>query len=73
MNFPIPRRFPVSNYGTTKKILEKNIPDLLAVAADQTLTLVCDILDDAVRFSQTPDKDHQEPDDYSHIWRSANC
>ena len=54
------------HYG---KILEKNIPDLVAVAADQTLTLLCNLLDDAVRFSQTADKD-QEPDDYSYIWRS---
>jgi hypothetical protein len=65
-----PKALPYFEPWHYQKILEKNIPDLVAVAADQTLTLLCDFLDDAVRFSQTPDKD-QEPDDYSYIWRSA--
>lgn len=52
-----------------KKILEKNIPDLME-AAEKTLTLLCDLLEDAVRFSQRPNE-RQDPDDFSYIWRRA--
>jgi Tn3 transposase DDE domain len=42
----------------------------LAAAPMQTLTLLCDLLDQAIRLSQRDDKEG-EPDDYSYIWRPA--
>jgi hypothetical protein len=66
--FPTPQPFfDLWSYG---QILEKNVPDLVAAAADKTLKLLCDLLDAAVRLSQRSDEG-QGPDDLSYIWRSA--
>lgn len=55
------------NYG---QILESEIPKLVAAAPMPTLTLLCDLLDQAIRLSQRDDKE-RDPDDYSYIWRPA--
>jgi hypothetical protein len=65
-----PKALPYFEPWHYQKILEKNIPDLLAVAADETLALLCDLLDDAVRFSQRADN-RNDPDDFSYTWRTA--
>ena len=65
-----PKALPYFESWHYRKILEKNIPHLVAVAADKALTLLCDLLDDAVRSSQSADQ-RRDPDDFSYIWRSA--
>jgi hypothetical protein len=66
--FPEPQPIVRSwNYG---RILDGEIPKLVAVAPVLTLALLCDLLDDAMRLSQRDDNE-QEPDDYSNIWRPA--
>ncbi len=66
--FPEPQPlFDLWDYG---KILNRDIPNLVAAAEAPALKLLCDLLDDAVRLSQRADEG-QGPDDYSYIWRPA--
>jgi len=53
-----------------EQILEKNIPDLVAVAGERALLLLCDLLDSAVTFRRSSDEDNNT-EDYSYIWRAA--
>jgi len=65
---PEPRaRFDVWEY---KEILEKNMPEVVAAAGEKALTLLCDLLDSAIRLSQRNEKD-TGLEDYSYIWRPA--
>ena len=63
---PIPL-FDVWEY---EQILSKNVPDLLNVAGERTLNLLCGLLDTAILLS-----DHQSaerrPQDLSYVWRAA--
>lgn len=60
-------RFNVWDY---QEVLEKNVPELVSVAGEKALTLLCDLLDSAIRLSQRSEED-TGPEDYSYIWRSA--
>jgi hypothetical protein len=53
-----------------KAILEKNVPELVSVVGEKALSLLCDLLDSAVRLSRHSEED-TGPEDYSYIWRSA--
>lgn len=52
-----------------EQILVKHIPDLVKVARERALTLVCDLLYDAISISI--DKKDDKKSDYSYIWRPA--
>lgn len=52
-----------------EQILVKHIPDLVKVARERALTLVCDLLYDAISISL--DKKDDKKSDYSYIWRPA--
>ncbi len=60
-------RFDAWHY---ERILEKNLPDLVAAAKVRALTLVCDLLQTAVQLSRERG-DEAEGEDYSYIWRGA--
>jgi hypothetical protein len=65
---PEPRaRFDAWDY---QEILEKHMPELVAAAGEKALTLLCDLLDSAIRFSRRSEED-TGPEDYSFIWRPA--
>ena len=52
-----------------EQILEKNIPDLVKTAGFKALSLLCDLLEEAITLSgRTEDVG---PEDYSYIWRGA--
>jgi hypothetical protein len=51
-----------------KQILQKNIPDLIAAAGEQALTLLFDLLESAIDLSRRREDD-EGPEDYSYIWR----
>lgn len=65
---PMPRTRPdLWNY---EQILSKYIPDVVRSAGIEALSLLCDLLSDAIRFSlREPDK--SAPSDLSHVWRPA--
>lgn len=52
-----------------EQILKKNVPDLVRAAGLDTLKLICELLEDALRQSRR--REVQGPEDYSHIWRPA--
>lgn len=63
---PQPRpRFEAWDY---ERILERNIPDLVNVAGEDTLVWLCDLLETAIRLSRRR-ADDEGPEDYSYIWR----
>ncbi len=66
--FPEPQ--PLFALWDYEQVLQKIVPDLVAAAEERALTLLCDLLDEAVRLSRRGDE-NQEPEDYSYIWRSA--
>lgn len=57
------------NMWEYERILNENIPDLVSAAGSRTLTLLCDLLEDALRLSKRDKKIGSE--DYSFIWRPA--
>jgi hypothetical protein len=65
-----PEPQPLFHSWHYEKILETAFPKLVAVAPAESLTILCDLLDEAVRLSQRDDEE-QESDDYSYIWRPA--
>lgn len=52
------------------QILKKYVPDLVTAAGMYALTLLCDLLEDAVRLSERH-KGDEGPEDQSYIWRPA--
>lgn len=65
---PEPRaRFDTWYY---EQILKKYIPDLVTAADVDALTLLCGLLEDAIRFSRRH-KEDDGPEDYSYIRRPA--
>lgn len=60
-------RFDIWDY---EEILKNHMPDLVNAAGARALTLLCDLLDDAVRLSRRP-RQRKGPEDYSYIWRRA--
>jgi len=63
---PEPRaRFDTWGY---EQILNKHIPDLVPSAGLDALMLLCELLEDAVRFSRRR-KGDEGPEDYSYMWR----
>lgn len=65
-----PEPQPLFHSWHYEKILEKDIPKLVQVAPADTLTLLCDLLDEAVRLSERDDQEGR-PFDGSYIWRPA--
>jgi hypothetical protein len=64
---PKPRvQFDIWRY---KEIVEKYVPDLVDVAGEKALTLLCDLLETAIRLSRLHEENEEV--DYSHIWRPA--
>jgi len=61
---------PFYDLWTYEQIIVINVPDLVAAAGEPALTLLCSLLDDAVRLSRRGDE-VPEPEDYSYIWRPA--
>jgi hypothetical protein len=59
-------RFDAWDY---ERILIENVPDLVDVADIRALTLLCEVLDAAIRLSER--KRPEGPEDYSWIWRPA--
>lgn len=53
-----------------EEILKKNVPDLVTAADARGIELLCDLLEAAVRYSQS-DGAKGAPWDYSWIWRPA--
>ncbi|MGA2608706.1 MAG: hypothetical protein ABSH01_14775 [Terriglobia bacterium] len=53
-----------------EQILSNNIPELVEVAPQQTLNLLCDLLDRAVLLSDRRGAERR-PEDLSYIWRPA--
>jgi hypothetical protein len=60
-------RFDSWEYG---EILKSRVPALVSTAGDRALSLLADLLDLAVDFSQRQDKSTR-PMDHSYIWRPA--
>lgn len=52
-----------------QRILARNIPDLITVSWRDTLTWLCDLLDESI-LSLSPDS-KKGPEDFSYIWRRA--
>lgn len=68
---PLPRaRFDLYEY---EQILKTNVPDLVATSGDRGLTLLCDLLDEAICLShrRTEKEEPEESEDFSYIWRRA--
>ncbi len=66
--FPEPRaRFDLWHYA---QILRDHVPDLVSVAQADTLLLLCDLLQAAIRLSRPP-QEPEGPGDYSYLWRPA--
>lgn len=65
-----PTALPLFEFWTYEQIILKNVPDLVAAARRPALTLLCDLLDDAVRISRRGDE-VQGTEDYSYIWYRA--
>ena len=70
---PKPRtRFDEWHYN---KILQKNIPDLVVVAEEEALLLLCSLLQDALRLSYSLSQEREEVEliweDCSYIWRAS--
>lgn len=53
-----------------ERILRESIPDLREVAPEETLALLCDLLEEAVRLSQRSGQ-QERPEDSSFVWRPA--
>jgi hypothetical protein len=51
-----------------EKILEENVPDFVGAAGEQALSILCNVLTEAIRISGHGD---DGPEDYSWIWRPA--
>jgi hypothetical protein len=49
-------------------ILKKNMPSLVAVAREQALRLLCELLESAITLSQRQSETERQ-EDYSYIWR----
>lgn len=60
-------RFDLWEY---EQILNKNIPDLIDAAGEQTIGLLCDLLDRAILLSDRHGAERR-PEDLSRIWRPA--
>lgn len=54
-----------------EEILKKKIPKLWKVDGIRTIQLLCDLLNQAVFLSQEDEKERQNYEDYSYIWRPA--
>ncbi|MFI5394326.1 MAG: hypothetical protein ACHQ9S_02235 [Candidatus Binatia bacterium] len=54
-----------------QEILEKNLPDLVRIAPEPGLKLLCELLDVAVRSSFRKEAQHEPPEDISTAWRHA--
>lgn len=68
---PAPEVKPRFDEWHYNHILERNIPDLVAVAGEKTLMLLCGLLQDTLAISRSS---QNQPDtliweDYSYIWR----
>lgn len=63
---------PQARFGTWyyKRILEKNVPDLVSAARENALTLLCDLLESAIHVSRSGEMD-KGIEDYSYLWRPA--
>jgi hypothetical protein len=68
--FVFPEPYALFDSWNYEKVLENDIPNLVAAAPLATLTLLCNLLDEAIDLSQR-DETEREPDDYSYIWRPA--
>ncbi len=53
-----------------EQILKKHIPELVRVAGERALSLLCDLLEDAIRQSRRLEEG-AAPEDFSYIWRPA--
>ncbi len=53
-----------------EQILNKNVPDLVDAAGEQTIRLLCDLLDRAILLSDRRGAERR-PEDLSRIWRPA--
>jgi hypothetical protein len=60
-------RFDAWEYG---EIVRKNVPPVVEKAGEQALSVLCDLLEDAVRLSMTPGE-KPTANDISHAWRPA--
>jgi hypothetical protein len=60
-------RFDLWEY---EQILSKNVPDLVDAAGEQTMGLLCDLLDRAIILSDRRGAERR-PEDLSRIWRPA--
>jgi hypothetical protein len=60
-------RFDLWEY---EQILNKNVPDIVDAAGEQTMGLLCDLLDRAVLLSDRRGAERR-PEDLSRIWRPA--
>jgi hypothetical protein len=61
---------PQTNFDVLyyQQILQEHVPELVRASGRDTLNLLCDLLQGAVRFSRTSGDD-TDPKDYSYIWR----
>ncbi len=65
---PGPRaRFDIWQYG---EILKKNIPKVIEEAKGEAHSMLCDLLQDALRLSRSP-TGKRGPEDFSQAWRPA--
>src|SRR6266571_617908 len=53
-----------------EELLKKHIPDLISVAGEKALLMLCEVLDATIRFSRSREKG-EGSEDYSYIWRPA--
>lgn len=53
-----------------ERVLERNVPDLVAASADRSLALLCNLLSKAIAYSRRRGEE-RHPHDYSQIWRPA--
>ena len=65
-----PEAQPYFDLWNYQHVVQKNIPDLVEVAGEPALTLLCDVLESAVKLSRRGDE-VGEPEDHSYIWRPS--
>lgn len=53
-----------------EQIIKEDFPKLLKAGGVKAFTLLCDLLESAIRLSRRGNGD-KDPEDYSHIWRPA--
>jgi len=67
---PLPRPRPRFSSWDYESALQSFVNDVVPVARQSAVSLLCELLSDSIRLSHHP-TENEEREDYSHIWRSS--